>query len=146
MHRIIIWGFVTNFTSPSNFLLRDGEEGNGWSQSKIQFSAPALKNHRNHCFFHCNFIIILKITMRKLEVFYSMYPTIKLDEKIFAIGSFFENRSRTDVTPHSDCKKDPQENMNHVSILFACLNPAYYTHHHHPWESRVLPLLDHLRS
>ena len=59
--------------------------------------------------------VILKITMRNLEVLYSMYPTIKLDEKEYPTDSFFDKKSGTEVAPGANCTRDP--NMNQVSMI-----------------------------
>ena len=68
-----------------------------------------------------NKTVILKITMRKLEVVYSMFPRIKFDGMSYKLNDFFNNgTSFREVVPSQNCRRDVEQNMNDVSIYFNC--------------------------
>ena len=66
-------------------------------------------------------IVILKITMRKLEVFYSIYPNVTLDGTIYTPTDFFNNgTSHREVNPGQSCFMDAERNPASVSKYFNC--------------------------
>ena len=68
-----------------------------------------------------NKTVILKITMRKLEVVYSMFPRIKLDGTSYKLYDFFNiGTSFREVFPSQNCRRDVEQNLNDVSIYFNC--------------------------
>ena len=65
--------------------------------------------------------VVLNITMRKLEVLYSMFPKINVDKKSYTLKDFFDiGASSKEVSPSYQCKNHSQHVDKVSKYIYVC--------------------------